>query len=362
VAGGLTSEATWGERPVAGTVSAVTDAAAPTSAAWAVGLATYAADGKVLDTWYPDPILGLTEGALRLAEEHGHTGGSGTYVLSRGQALDYLRVDVQHLTESDDLRRVKRAAVVTFIGDLDDAPVDAHDCYLRLHLLSHRLVRPHGCSLDGIFGHLSNVVWTNHGPCAVDGFEQTRMRLRVAGHPVIVYGVDKFPRMVDYVVPSGVRIADADRVRLGAHLAEGTTVMHEGFCNYNAGTLGESMVEGRISAGVVVGVGSDVGGGASILGTLSGGNKTVISIGEGCLLGANSGLGIPLGDRCTIQAGCYILGGTLVTTPDGQVVKAAALSGQSDLLFRQNSKTGVMEVLSQTVDWGSLNTALHQND
>ncbi len=324
--------------------------AAPTStsaAAWAVGIATFSSEGKVLDTWYPDPILGLTEGALRLAEEHDHAGGAATYALTRRQALDYLRVDVQHLTESDDLRRVRRAAVVTFIGDLDDAPVDAHDCYLRLHLLSHRLVKPHGCNLDGIFGLLTNVVWTNVGPCAVEGFEQTRMRLRVAGHAVTVYGIDKFPRMVDYVVPSGVRIADADRVRLGAHLSEGTTVMHEGFCNYNAGTLGSSM---------------DIGGGSSIQGTLAGCNKTVISIGEGCLLGANAGLGISLGDRCTIQAGCYILGGTLVTTPDGQVVKASTLSGQSDLLFRQNSKTGVMEVLSQTVDWGSLNTALHQND
>jgi len=329
-------------------VSAVTDAAdalTPTSA-WAVGLATSdPVSGKVLDTWYPEPILGLTEGALRLAEELGHHGGSGTYALSRGQALDYLRVDVQRLTESDDLRRVRRAAVVTFIGDLQDAPVDAHDVYLRLHLLSHRLVRPHGANLDGVFGLLSNVVWTNLGPCAVEGFEQTRMRLRVAGHTVTVYGIDKFPRMVDYVVPSGVRIADADRVRLGAHLADGTTVMHEGFCNYNAGTLGTSMVEGRISAGVVVGAGSDIGGGSSIQGTLSGGGKTVISIGEGCLLGANAGLGISLGDRCTVQAGCYILGGTRVTTPDGQVVKASDLSGRSDLLFRQNSTTGAMEVL-----------------
>lgn len=346
-------------------MSAVTDAAdspAPTSA-WAVGLATYdAVSSRVLDTWYPEPILGSTEGALRLAEELGHTSGSGTYTLSRGQALDYLRVDVQRLTEPDDLRRIRRAAVVTFIGDLQAPPVDTHDCFLRLHLLSHRLVRPHGANLDGLFGLLSNVVWTNLGPCAVEGFEQTRMRLRVAGHTVTVYGIDKFPRMVDYVVPSGVRIADADRVRLGAHLAEGTTVMHEGFCNFNAGTLGTSMVEGRISAGVVVGEGSDIGGGSSIQGTLSGGGKTVISIGEGCLLGANAGLGISLGDRCTVQAGCYILGGTRVTTPDGQVVKAAELSGRSDLLFRQNSTTGTMEVLSQTVDWGSLNTALHQND
>ena len=333
------------------------------AAAWAVGIATSSTtDGAVLDTWYPEPILGRTEGALRLADELGHTGGSATYELNRGQALDLLRADVQQLTAADDLRRVRRAAVVTFIGDLDTPPVDTHDCYLRLHLLSHRLIQPHGCNLDGLFGLLTNVVWTNLGPCAVDGFEQTRLRLRVAGHTVTVYGVDKFPRMVDYVLPAGVRIADADRVRLGAHLAPGTTVMHEGFCNFNAGTLGTSMVEGRISAGVVVGEGSDIGGGASILGTLSGGGKEVISIGEGCLVGANAGVGISLGDRCTIQAGLYVLSGTRVTTPDGQVVKALELSGRSDMLFRQNSTTGVVEVLSQTVDWGSLNTALHQND
>jgi len=342
----------------------VTDAASNgLRPAWGVGIATTSADdGRVLDTWYPQPLLGSTEGALRLREELGHPEGPGTFELDRGQGLDHLRVNLDHLTATDDLRRVKRSVVVTFIADLDEAPVDAHDVWLRLHLLSHRLVRPRAVSLDGIFGLLANVVWTSVGPCAVEGFEQTRMRLKVAGHHVTVHGIDKFPRMVDYVVPSGVRIADADRVRLGAHLAEGTTVMHEGFVNYNAGTLGESMVEGRISQGVVVGKGSDVGGGASIQGTLSGGGKEVISIGEGCLLGANAGLGISLGDRCTVQAGCYVLGGTRVTTPDGQVVKAAELSGRDDLLFRQNSQTGAMEVLSQTVDWGDLNAALHQND
>jgi len=340
-----------------------TDDARRQAGAWAVGLASISVDGdKVLDTWYPEPILGMTEGALRLAETFGHRDGPGTYELNRGQALDALRVDLDHVLGVDPLRRVRRAAVVTFIADLDAPPADAHDAYLRLHLLSHRLVRPNTISMEGIFGQLANVVWTNWGPCAVDDFEHTRLRMRSAGHQVTVYGIDKFPRMVDYVVPSGVRIADADRVRLGAHLASGTTVMHEGFCNFNAGTLGTSMVEGRISAGVVVGEGSDIGGGSSIQGTLSGGGKTVISIGEGCLLGANAGLGISLGDRCTVQAGCYVLGGTRVTTPDGQVVKAAELSGRSDLLFRQNSTTGAMEVLSQTVDWGSLNTQLHQND
>ena len=333
-----------------------------TGPAWAVGIATVAADGTVLDTWYPDPILGETEGARRLAEELGHTDGGATHGLDRRQSLDHLRVDVQQLTASDDLRKVQRRAVVTFIEDLGDAPVDAHDAYLRLHLLSHRRVRPHQVNLDGLFGTLANVVWTNVGPCAVEGFEQTRMRLRVAGHHVTVYGIDKFPRMVDYVVPTGVRIADADRVRLGAHLAEGTTVMHEGFCNFNAGTLGASMVEGRISAGVVVGDGSDLGGGASIMGTLSGGGKEVISVGEGCLVGANAGIGISLGDRCTVEAGLYVTAGTRVTLPDGQVVKAAELSGRSDLLFRRNSTSGAVEIRSEAVDWGSLNAELHQND
>ena len=319
-----------------------------TTGAQGVGLATVADDGTVLDVWFPHPKLddGRVPGTRRLSEQ---------------EAVDELGTGVSALLGPDTAREVEVVAVRTGIISLAEPPADAYDVYLRLHLLSTRLIRPHGLSLDGQFGLLANVVWTNHGPCRVEGFAATRLRLRARG-AVTVYGVDKFPRMVDYVVPAGVRIGDADRVRLGAHLASGTTVMHEGFCNFNAGTLGNSMVEGRISAGVVVGEGSDIGGGASILGTLSGGGKEVISIGEGCLIGANAGVGISLGDRCTIQAGLYVLSGTRVTTPDGQVVKALELSGRSDMLFRQNSTTGVVEVLSQTVDWGSLNTALHQND
>jgi tetrahydrodipicolinate N-succinyltransferase len=215
--------------------------------------------------------------------------------------------------------------VVTFVEDLADAPTDAHDVYLRLHLLSHRIVQPHGANLDGAFGLLNNVVWTDVGPCDPDGFEELRLALAASGHRVRVTSLDKFPRMTDYVVPSGVRIGDADRVRLGAHLAPGTTVMHEGFVNFNAGTLGASMVEGRISAGVVVGDGSDLGGGASIMGTLSGGGTEVIRIGEGCLVGANAGVGISLGDRCVVEAGLYVTAGTKVALPDGGVVKAAEL-------------------------------------
>ena len=287
----------------------------------------------MLDAWFPAPSL--SEDSTKPA------------------GLDSLHGD-------DDVRRVSRE-VIEVHAELDEAPRDTADCWLRLHLLSHRLVKPHEVNLTGVFGLLTNVVWTNHGPCAVDGFEETRMRLRATGAQVTVYGVDKFPRMVDYVVPSGVRIADADRVRLGAHLAEGTTVMQEGFCNFNAGTLGTSMVEGRISAGVIVGADSDIGGGSSIMGMLSGGGKQVISIGERCLLGANAGLGISLGDDCTVEAGLYLTAGTRVTAPDGQVVKAATLSGRDGLLFRRNSVSGAVEVLATTVDWGSLNADLHAN-
>ena len=247
------------------------------------------------------------------------------------------------------------------IADLDSPPADTADAYLRLHLLSHRLVAPNSINLDGIFAALPNVVWTNHGPCAVDGFEQTRARLRAQG-PVTVFGVDKFPRMVDYVVPSGVRIADADRVRLGAHLASGTTVMHEGFVNFNAGTLGASMVEGRISQGVVVGDGSDIGGGASTMGTLSGGGTERVRIGRRCLLGAESGLGIALGDDCVVEAGLYVTAGTKVTLPDGQVVKARELSGQDDLLFLRDSVSGTVVVKSRDGHGIALNAALHAND
>ena len=338
-------------------------ASAVPHAAWAVGIASFASDtGKVLDTWYPEPILGLTEGALRLAEALGHRGEAGTYELDRGRAMDSLRVDVHAFTGTDTVRHVRRSAVVTFVPDLAAPPVDTHDVYLRLHLLSHRLVKPNTINLDGIFGLLPNVVWTNQGPCAVEGFEQTRLRLRAAGCEVTVYGVDKFPRMVDYVVPTGVRIADADRVRLGAHLASGTTVMHEGFVNFNAGTLGTSMVEGRISAGVVVGDGSDVGGGASIMGTLSGGGTQVVTIGEKCLIGANAGVGISLGDECVVEAGCYVTAGSKITLPDGEIVRGRDLSGMDGLQFWRNSVSGALEARARSGSWGGLNAHLHHND
>lgn len=318
-----------------------------TSAA-GIGLATIAADGTVLDTWFPAPELGA-------ATAEG--GAAGTTRLSGADAP----AELAALTGRDDDRGVETVVVRTMIASLDDKPADAHDAYLRLHLLSHRLIKPHGANMDGIFGVLANVVWTNHGPCAVEGFETVRARLRRRG-PVTVYGVDKFPRMVDYVTPTGVRIADADRVRLGAHLAPGTTVMHEGFVNFNAGTLGTSMVEGRISAGVVVDEGSDIGGGASIMGTLSGGGKEIIRVGKRCLLGANAGIGISLGDDCIVEAGLYVTAGARVTLPDGTVTKAAELSGAHGLLFRRNSTTGAIEVLPRTGGGITLNTALHSND
>ncbi|WP_115279992.1 2,3,4,5-tetrahydropyridine-2,6-dicarboxylate N-succinyltransferase [Mycolicibacterium tokaiense] len=308
-----------------------------------IGVATLAANGTVLDTWFPAPELGEVDAP-------------GTVQLSVAEAT----AELAELTGRDEDRDVQTVLVRTSIASLDDAPADAYDVYLRLHLLSHRLVAPHGLNAGGFFGLLANVVWTNYGPCAVEGFEFVRARLRRRG-PVTVYGVDKFPRMVDYVVPTGVRVADADRVRLGAHLASGTTVMHEGFVNFNAGTLGSSMVEGRISAGVVVDDGSDIGGGASIMGTLSGGGSEVISVGKRCLLGANAGLGISLGDDCVIEAGLYVTAGTKVTLSDGKTVKARELSGANNLLFRRNSVSGAVEVVTREGKGITLNEALHAN-
>lgn len=362
--------------------------------AFAVGIASFGisdfaqshlvgSPAKILDTWFP--IANHKENfgtAAVLAAVTGYTSGAKTFYLDSEQleqALSHLapftndgkrhaNIDVlssvsvfardhQHRPSIAGLA-IPRLVAVTFIGDLQLKPVDAHDVYLRLHLLSMRKVKPHEINLEGVFVHLNNVVWTNVGPFDPDSFDAVRWRCRSQGAELKVHSVDKFPRMTDYVIPSGVRIADADRVRLGAHLAEGTTVMHEGFVNFNAGTLGKSMVEGRISAGVVVGNGSDIGGGASIMGTLSGGGKEVIMVGEGCLVGANAGLGISLGNGCTVESGLYVTASSKVKLADGRVVKAAELSGTDDLLFRRNSQTGAIEVIvkrNQVV----LNAALH---
>jgi 2,3,4,5-tetrahydropyridine-2-carboxylate N-succinyltransferase len=304
-----------------------------TSPASGIGLATIAGQ-TILDVWYPQP--GLTPEPVSAA-------------------------DLSNAIDHDQVRGVRVETLLTTIEDLSQPPVDTADVYLRLHLLSHRLVEPRTINLDGVFGLLPNVAWTTAGPVALEDLDATRIRARAHRQHLTVLSVDKFPRMVDYVVPSGVRIADADRVRLGAHLAAGTTVMHEGFCNFNAGTLGTSMVEGRISAGVVVGDGSDVGGGASIMGTLSGGGSEVISIGEGCLIGANAGVGISLGDGCIVEAGCYVTAGAKLTTADGAVVKARELSGQPGWLFRRNSISGALEAVRREGSWGELNADLHAN-
>jgi 2,3,4,5-tetrahydropyridine-2-carboxylate N-succinyltransferase len=298
------------------------------------GFKTVAANGSILDSTFWE--LGL------------------------GSVADNPASPAGQIPKNDEIRMVSHEPVTLEI-DLTKPPVDAPDVYLRLHLLSHRVIQPHGAVLDGMFGILKNVVWTSFGPCEIANFDQVRYSLREKYGSIVVYGVDKFPRMIDYVIPEGVRIADGDRVRLGAHLAAGTTVMHEGFVNFNAGTLGASMVEGRISAGVVVGDGSDIGGGASIMGTLSGGGKEVISIGKKTLLGANSGLGISLGDECVLEAGLYLTAGTLVRLPDGKVVKARELSGASGLLFRRNAQDGAVEALIRSGVWGGLNSILHSN-
>ena len=301
--------------------------------AYGYGISTIAKDGSILDTYFHQLGLGAAEAS---------------------------RVDLANLEGADNEREITRALVKTEI-ELDKPPASVSDAYLRLHLLSHRLVKPHGLSLEGIFSILNNVIWTSHGPCAIARFDQVRLKLRAKYGYLAIYGVDKFPRMLDYVVPEGVRVANADRVRLGAYLSPGTTVMHEGFVNFNAGTLGASMVEGRISAGVVVDDGSDIGGGASIMGTLSGGGKEVISIGKRTLLGANSGLGISLGDDCVLEAGVYLTAGSKVLLPDGKVVKARELSGANSLLIRRNSQSGALEALNKSGTWGGLNSVLHSN-
>ncbi|MGP9746335.1 2,3,4,5-tetrahydropyridine-2,6-dicarboxylate N-succinyltransferase [Brachybacterium sp. AOP29-B2-41] len=322
----------------------------PATHAWGIGLSTLAADGSTLDTWYPAPQLGAVPEA---PESH------------------LLHAQLSSAARADEVRGTAQEAVVRVI-ELAAAPIDAADAYLRLHLLSHRLVQPNGQNLDGLFGALTNVVWTTEGPCAVTGFEETRLRLISAGRTPTVLSVDKFPRMVDYVMPTGVRIGDADRVRLGAHLAEGTTVMHEGFVNFNAGTLGASMIEGRISQGVVVGDGSDVGGGASTMGTLSGGGTERVSIGRRSLLGAEAGVGIAIGDDCVVEAGLYLTAGTKVevigeagTVGEGMegahVVKARDLSGVPNLLFRRNSLSGAVQAVARKGQTVELNAALHAN-
>jgi 2,3,4,5-tetrahydropyridine-2,6-dicarboxylate N-succinyltransferase len=300
--------------------------------AFGIGIATQNQAGEILECWFHTLGIGSKTGVDKFPE----------------------------LLITDEIRKVKRVNLSLEI-DLTKPAKDVADVYLRLQLLSHRIVKPHGLNLDGIFGILPNLVWSSVGPCEVSTFNEVQPLLRAKHQSLVIYGVDKFPRMIDYVVPEGVRIADGDRVRLGAYLSSGTTVMHEGFINFNAGTLGKSMVEGRISAGVVVGDGSDIGGGASIMGTLSGGGKEIVSIGKRTLLGANSGIGISLGDDCVVEAGAYITAGSKISLPDGTTVKAKELSGANNLLFRRNSQSGALEALPKTGGWNGLNSVLHSN-
>jgi len=348
--------------------------------AYAVGVATVGASGNVLDVAFPHVNCDESWGtAAVLAKATGYRSGTQTYRLT-SEVVDSAIADLSELATGDGPHHNldswelcnktaahsalggERVVVACLIDNLFQPPVDAIDGYLRLHLLSHRKMQPNSMNLNGIFGLLNTVVWTNLGPFEPDNFEMTRIALRAEGHNVEVKLVDKFPRMLDYVVPSGVRIADANRVRMGAYLSEGTVIMHEGYCNFNAGTLGPAMVEGRISQGVVVGENSDIGGGASIMGTLSGGGTEVVSVGKNSLIGANGGIGISIGDECIVEAGCYITAGTLVTMPDGEVVKAKELSGHDGLLFRRNSKTGVIEAIAREgAGWQGLNADLHAN-
>lgn len=350
-------------------------------ASFGVGIATVDDGGAVLDTRFPVVNVGENEGFIELVTEVcGADAFPGTVRLDDARLRAILARCEPHLDaggahpNAEALRRLlgldpsatpwgtRRVPVITVVGSLASSPEDAHDVYLRLHLLSHRRIRPHGSNLDGIFGLLSNVAWTELGPVLPERLDDARWAATTEGRHLVVHGIDKFPRMVDYVVPPGVRIADASRVRLGAHLGDGTTVMHEGFVNFNAGTLGPAMVEGRISAGVVVGEHTDIGGGASIMGTLSGGGTEVISVGQRCLIGANGGIGISLGDDCTVEAGLYVTAGTRVTLPDGTIVKAGELSGRSGLLYRRNSTTGTVEVLPTRGTWSGLNAELHSNN
>ncbi len=337
-----------------------------------LGIGTQNNTGDWLEVYYPQPLLNPTAEVLSalsaLGEDYSGGNAALTPTPSQLQALAAAWQDAgigELAALAGECQQSKRTVVLTVLEN-DEAPKSVPEVYLKLHLLSHRLVQPHGCVLDGMFGVLANVAWTNEGAIDIKELPQRQLAARLAGRTLSVDCVDKFPKMTDYVVPAGVRIADTARVRLGAYIGEGTTIMHEGFVNFNAGTLGTSMIEGRISAGVVIGEGSDLGGGCSTMGTLSGGGNIVISVGKESLIGANAGIGIPLGDRCTVESGLYITAGAKVAVLDdeGKVVKqvkARDLAGTNDLLFRRNSSTGALECLTNKTAI-ALNEALHANN
>lgn len=319
-----------------------------------LGIGTKSSTGELLEVYYNQPLLNPAQSLIdAIADKAGYTGGNQAIELSAAQLTGlegaFLSVDAEDQAEIIEICKGTSQPMYLTILATDADPESTAEVYLKLSLLSHRLVQPHGLNLNGMFGKLPNVAWTNEGAISLADLPKRQLAARAQGRIIDVHSVDKFPKMANYVVPAGTRLAATSRIRLGAHVGEGTTVMHEGFINFNAGTLGVSMVEGRISAGVVVGNGSDLGGGCSTMGTLSGGNNVVISVGENCLMGANAGLGLPLGDRCTVEAGLYVTAGSKVTLLDDQnnevgIVKAAELAGKPDLLFRRNSQNGRIEV------------------
>jgi len=334
---------------------------------FAIGVGTKDSAGNWLEVFYPNPALNPDAGSLAPAlAALGYAGGNMAIEPDQEQLARFLQSCPAALADGLDQLASSNRPVVAVVLETDDKPASVPEGYLKLHLLSHRLVKPHGLNLDGLFAVLPNVAWTSHGAIAIDELEERQLQARLTGETIDVQSVDKFPKMTNYVVPKGVRIADTSRVRLGAYIGEGTTIMHEGFVNFNAGTAGTAMIEGRISAGVFVGNNSDLGGGCSIMGTLSGGGKEVISVGEDCLIGANAGLGFPLGDRCIIEAGLYVSAGSKVTVMDTElnpveVVKARELSNKSDLLFIRNSTTGVVECRTNKSKF-ELNAELHSHN
>jgi 2,3,4,5-tetrahydropyridine-2-carboxylate N-succinyltransferase len=342
-----------------------------TNFAFGLGIGTKSASGEWLEVYYNAPLLNAPAELINaIADAAGYTGGNQTLEIEQAQlkALEsaFLSVDAEDQAEIVEILEGTHQPLVLCILETDAEPATTAEVYLKLSLLSHRLVKPHGLNLAGMFGKLPNVAWTTEGAVALDELPKRQLAARAQGRVLDVHSVDKFPKMTNYVVPAGIRVGDAARIRLGAHVGEGTTVMHEGFINFNAGTLGVSMVEGRISAGVVVGNGSDLGGGCSTMGTLSGGNNVVISVGENCLLGANAGLGLPLGDRCTIEAGLYLTGSSKVALLDDQnnevaVLKASELAGKPDMLFRRNSLTGRIEAKTNKSAI-ELNADLHKHN
>ncbi|WP_067519892.1 2,3,4,5-tetrahydropyridine-2,6-dicarboxylate N-succinyltransferase [Endozoicomonas ascidiicola] len=337
----------------------------------AIGVGSKNKKDQWLEVFYPNPVLNPDSALLaKISSLVGYTGGNQSIELDSKtlHALEDLFVDNKETTLATITRSLEESAqprVITIL-ETDDVPTSTPEAYLKLHLLSHRLVKPHGVNLQGIFPLLPNVAWTNEGAVDLEELPARQLQARAEGRLLSVNSVDKFPKMTDYVVPAGVRIAHTARVRLGAYVGEGTTIMHEGFINFNAGTEGTSMIEGRVSAGVMVGKGSDLGGGCSTMGTLSGGNNIVISVGENCLIGANAGLGIPLGDRCIIEAGLYLTAASKVQILDDkktvvEVIKAGDLAGKSDLLFRRNSLTGTIECLTNKSAI-ELNDELHSHN